>query len=70
VNNPRRFDIDAIRKSLLDGGLGNVTLKELEAAAIRNAMQAANGDREQAAEMLGIAMDNLALKLDGLNGSL
>ena len=53
--------LDALRNAGLEG----VTLRELEAAVILNAMEAAGGDRTKAAKILGISAENLDRKLDG-----
>jgi DNA-binding protein Fis len=45
--------------------LSEVTLQDLEAAAILNAMNGCDGDRVRAAATLGISVESLNIKLDG-----
>jgi DNA-binding protein Fis len=58
------FEILRIREAVRSAGLDGISLKALEAAAILNAMNACEGDRAKAAEMLGISVEALNGKLD------
>ncbi len=62
--NGEKVDIDKICEALLRAGLVDVTLKQLEAAAILNAMNACQGDRARASVMVGISRERLDSILD------
>jgi DNA-binding protein Fis len=62
-SNGAESNAQRIRRALHGAGLTNVTLQELESAAIFMAMTAANGDRARAAGMLGISLESLGQKL-------
>ena len=61
--NGSESNIDKIRRVLLSPELSGVTLQELEAAAIQNAMNLCDGDLSRAAEILGVSIESLSRKL-------
>ncbi len=63
-HNGEKVDIDKIRNALLQAGLVDVTLRDLEAAAILNAMNDCQGDRARASVMVGISRERLDSILD------
>lgn len=57
--------IQSIASALSDSGLGVVKIRDLESAAIDNALAACNGNRTHAAQQLGISVRTLQRKLKG-----
>jgi DNA-binding NtrC family response regulator len=57
--------VQSIASALSDAGLGVVKIRDLESAAIDNALAACDGNRTHAALQLGISVRTLQRKLKG-----
>jgi two-component system response regulator PilR (NtrC family) len=59
----RRFDVDEVSKGV---ALDSI-LEEIEAAYLRKALDCSNGNKNRAAELLGISFRSLRYRLEKLN---